>query len=298
MTTKRMGVSQVRFVAWWGTIHKTYHVGKGLALCLAAGLIGLPTVSGAFDLAPTSLQRGRSGSDKNPKVVTQGKRYMESATEVRAAYAKRLHIEAEEALANPEVMKTPLTAKNFPEFFAQSVAPLFVEEPSGNVVQIAEWGSEGKPIQRKTPKPGSKPVTAERFLEVCKDGMTFIHPSYRQRPCGMCDGLRWVIYFPEEKAEVMAYQNRYHGSHREGEERVLEKQASSYGYKDSDLRFRVLLRCCWTKVHQTSTARFRHICPVCKGKNVGQQVLVFRRYKLELSDEEVNRSSTRMLELL
>lgn len=295
MNMTSVGACCARFIAQLGTIRKTHPIGKGVAAWFAAGLIGLPAVSGAFDLSPTSLSGGGADSGESSKVV-QGKRYMESAAEVKAAYVEQVRTEAKEALANPEVMTTPLTVKNFPAFFARFVRPLFVEEPSGNVVQIAEWGIEGKPVRRRAPKPGSKPVTVERFLEVCEDGMTFIHPGYRKRPCGMCDGSCWVIYFPEEKAEAKVFQAKYHKSHaKEGQE--LAARADLYGYDEVGLNPIVDYRCCWTKVHENALKRYRHTCPVCKGKKE-ERVLAFCQYELKLSDGEVTRSSTRTLELL
>ena len=40
-----------------------------------------------------------------------------------------------------------------------------------------------------------------------------------------------------------------------------------------------VLSCCWTKVHEASLKRWRHPCPICKGKKV-EVVVKYRRYRV------------------
>ncbi len=260
--------------------------------------------------AAVCLLSGSSGAWGNTlATASQGKRYMCTAREALAEYRKAQEESAGEgSFAVPLEAGEALTEATFPEFHARWLRPLFAVGTDGTVTQVGEYGPNGKP-RRLAPSPaGGKPATAEQCWASLAGETAFVVPAKIIRPCTFCDGERWVVYFPEEVAETRAFQAKYHGAHDgrkqkklgmdEGElkeQAALVKRAPTHGweghlhvepyasfcsYGNCWWNAHKLLACCWTKVHEGSLKRWRHPCPLCKGKK--QIVAIgFRRYRVD-----------------
>ena len=222
----------------------------------------------------------------------QGKRFMDSAAVVMKAWQEEQGAED----TSPIIVDKPLTAEDFPAFFNKYLKGLYALGPDGKLIQVAQWNEQGKLKKLRAVPKGSKRVTAESFLANAYDGMTFTVTKQSERSCTFCDGLRYVIYFPEEVRAAQENQKRNHGTHdgskrkrgaisyydsgETADKQALEARATHYGWQNEWGTSYGLYACCWTKLHESSLQSYRHFCPICKGK---EKETLIRRYTYQLS---------------
>ena len=214
-----------------------------------------------------------------------GKRYIEGKAAL-AAYLREQKEQAANSVEERELTKA-FFVKNYVQLFSKS----YGKNNEGEIIRSREIDESGKMVNLI--KKGEKvvAVNAQDVWETFESGEQLIVRETASVNCGFCDGVRYVIYFPEELAEFKAHYQKNHKNHdptrrdisysksrTEAKEKAdLASRSSLYGWDEvvSALRddYTALNReCCWTEVHEQGSRKFRHTCPVCKGKKVTKQV--------------------------
>lgn len=210
-----------------------------------------------------------------------GKRHIEGKAAL-AAYQREQKARVADSMEEQELTKA-IFVKKYEQLFSKN----YGKNNEGQIIRIREIDESGKIINLI--KKGEKVVAvkAHEVWETLETGEQLIVRETMSAECDFCDGARYVIYFPEELAEFKAHYQKNHKNHNpsrrdisyaksrtEAKERAeLASRASLYGWDEvvSLLKgdYTAMNReCCWTEVHEKGSRKFRHTCPICKGKKV------------------------------
>jgi hypothetical protein len=228
-------------------------------------------------LVMTQAAFGVSGALSKPlsKKAFVGKRLMEGTEEVDKFKASLKD--------KAEIKEEGLTEGSFVKNYKQLFAKRYAKDADGSIICIQEVDDTGKTISHLPMGKKVKPATAQEVWGFLNAGDTIYVRRTVQESCGLCEGNRYVIYFPEEIVEFKEYYKENHKKHdwivvspsyRDAARKEcseLAARADLYGW--NEVSYRAIQKynipsapCCWTAVHEKGMRKSRHTCPICKGK--------------------------------
>lgn len=201
-----------------------------------------------------------------------GKRYIEGK--------EALSLFQEEAKQNKEIKEQEVNKDFFFKNYKRLFSKIFAKDESGQVIQIRKLDESGQWESLVEKNAKIKPINAQEAWSSLEFADELLLIESQAGPCGFCDGARYVIYFPEEFAAFKEHIKKYHKQHdpryvsssryqaAKKEQRSLAARANTYDWGEIPELSRSSdeYACCWTQLHEKGNKKFRHTCPVCKGK--------------------------------